>query len=219
MILMMKMRREMKKMKEKEIRKQDIQLRASSAEDNKMEIKGYAVVFNSPETYYGYTEVIAPTAFDEADMSDVVLRYNHNDSFIILARTRNKSLELVPDEKGLFMRAKLQSDVAQHRDVYNLVKSGLISQMSFAFNVLDEKVERRDGKTHRIIKKIGRLADVSIVDVPAYEQTSVLARSLELVDTELRALDSAKSEQEKTQKKMLDAEKAKYIYKLGGLNK
>ena len=143
----------------------------------------------------------------------------HFPAQFILARTRNKSLELIPDVKGLFMRAKLQSDVAQHRDVYNLVKSGLISQMSFAFNVLDEKVERRDGKTHRIIKKIGRLADVSIVDVPAYEQTSVLARSLELVDTELRALDSEKSEQEKTQKQMLDAEKAKYIYKLGGLKK
>ena len=58
-------------MKEKEIRKLDIQFRAESNEDEKMEIKGYAVVFNSPETY-GYTEIISEKALDEADMSDVV---------------------------------------------------------------------------------------------------------------------------------------------------
>ena len=61
----------------KEIRKLDIQFRAEE-QDDKMEIKGYAVVFNSPETY-GYTEVIDSRALDNADMSDVVLRYNHND--------------------------------------------------------------------------------------------------------------------------------------------
>ena len=76
----------------KEIRKLDLQFRAEDNQD-KMEIKGYAAVFNSPETY-DYTEVIAPTAFDDADMSDVVLRYNHNDNFMVLARTRNKSLNL-----------------------------------------------------------------------------------------------------------------------------
>jgi len=77
----------------KEVRKLDMQFRAEDTEDNKMEIKGYAVVFNSPETY-GYTEVIDSRALDETDMSDVVLRYNHNDSFMVLARTRNKSLQL-----------------------------------------------------------------------------------------------------------------------------
>ena len=83
----------------KEIRKLDMQFRA--VEDNdKMEIKGYAVVFNSPETY-GYTEVIDSHALDETDMSDVVLRYNHNDSFMVLARTRNHSLNLEKDDKGL----------------------------------------------------------------------------------------------------------------------
>ena len=72
-------------MKQKEIRKLDIQFRAEDTEDGKMEIKGYAAVFNSPETY-DYTEVIDSKAFDDADMSDVVLRYNHNDSFMVLAQ-------------------------------------------------------------------------------------------------------------------------------------
>ena len=66
----------------KEIRKLDIQVRAEPTEDSQMEIKGYAAVFNSPETY-SYTEVIAPTAFDDADLSDVVLRYNHEDTFMV----------------------------------------------------------------------------------------------------------------------------------------
>ena len=92
-----------------------------------MEIKGYAAVFNSPETY-SYTEVIDSKAFDEADMSDVVLRYNHEDTFMVLARTRNKSLKLNVDEKGLFMDATLQDDIQQHRDIFNAIKSGLIDK-------------------------------------------------------------------------------------------
>ena len=91
-------------MKEKEIRKLDIQFRVEDNEEGKMQIRGYAAVYDSPETYW-YTEQIAKGAFDEADMSDVVLRYNHNDNFMVLARTRNKSLDLnisFPRESILF---------------------------------------------------------------------------------------------------------------------
>lgn len=157
-------------MKEKEIRKLDIQFRAEQSEDEKMEIKGYAAVFNSPETY-GYTEVIAPTAFNEADMSDVVLRYNHNDSFMVLARTRNKSLELNVDEKGLYMNAKLQDNITEHRDIFNAIKSELIDKQSFAFTV-DEDEYDYDTDT-RTITKIGKLFDVSVVDQPFYNATDV----------------------------------------------
>ena len=157
-------------MKEKEIRKLDMQFRAESNEEGKMEIKGYAAVFNSPETY-GYTEVIAPTAFDEADMSDVVLRYNHNDSFMVLARTRNKSLELDVDEKGLMIDATLQDDITDHRNIYNAIKSGLIDKQSFAFTV-EEDTYDYDTDT-RTITKIGKLFDVSVVDQPFYNATDV----------------------------------------------
>ncbi|MBR2677829.1 MAG: HK97 family phage prohead protease [Bacilli bacterium] len=157
-------------MKEKEIRKLDIQFRAETTEDEKMEIKGYAAVFNSPETY-GYTEIIAPTAFDDADMSDVVLRYNHNDSFMVLARTRNKSLDLSVDEKGLFMNATLQDDITEHRDIFNAIKTELIDKQSFAFTV-DEDIYDYDTDT-RTITKIGKLFDVSVVDQPFYNATDV----------------------------------------------
>ena len=160
----------------KEIRKLDMQFRAENTEDGKMEIKGYAAVFNSPETY-SYTEVISERAFDEADMSDVVLRYNHNDSFMVLARTRNKSLDLNVDEKGLYMDARLQDDITEHKNIFNAIKSGLIDKQSFAF-VVDEDEYDYDTDT-RTITKIGKVFDVSVVDQPFYNATDVsIARDL-----------------------------------------
>ena len=161
----------------KEIRKLDMQFRAENSDDGKMEIKGYAAVFNSPETY-GYTEVISDRAFDEADMSDVVLRYNHNDSFMVLARTRNHSLDLNVDEKGLFIDATLQDDITDHKNIFNAIKSGLIDKQSFAF-VVDEDEYDYDTDT-RTITKIGKVYDVSVVDQPFYNATDVsVARDLD----------------------------------------
>ena len=154
----------------KEIRKLDLQFRAEETEDKKMEIKGYAVVFNSPETY-GYTEVIDKHALDETDMSDVVLRYNHNDSFIVLARTRNGSLKLNTDETGLMMNANLQDDITDHKNIFNAIKSELIDKQSFAFSVEEDSYDY-DTDT-RTILKIGKLFDVSVVDQPFYNATDV----------------------------------------------
>lgn len=154
----------------KEVRKLDMQFRAEDTEDGKMEIKGYAVVFNQPETY-SYTEVISDKALDEADMSDVVLRYNHNDSFMVLARTRNKSLNLEVDDKGLMIDATLQDDITDHRNIYNAIKSGLIDKQSFAFAVEEDEYDY-DTDT-RTITKIGKLFDVSVVDQPFYNGTDV----------------------------------------------
>lgn len=154
----------------KEIRKLDMQFRAEPNEDGKMEIKGYAAVFNSPETY-DYTEVIDSKAFDETDMSDVVLRYNHNDSFMVLARTRNKSLTLDVDDKGLMIDATLQDNITDHKNIYNAIKSGLIDKQSFAFTVEEDNYDY-DTDT-RTILKIGKLFDVSVVDQPFYNATDV----------------------------------------------
>ena len=153
----------------KEIRKLDIQFRAEEQE-NKMEIKGYAVVFNSPETY-GYTEVIDSKALDNADMSDVVLRYNHNDTFMVLARTRNNSLKLNVDNTGLMMDATLQDDITEHRNIFNAIKSGLIDKQSFAFTIDEDEYDYETDT--RTITKIGRIYDVSVVDQPFYNATDV----------------------------------------------
>ena len=200
----------------KEIRKLDMQFRAEDNEDGKMEIKGYAVVFNSPETY-GYTEVIDSRALDETDMSDVVLRYNHNDSFMVLARTRNKSLQLEKDEKGLMIDAVLQDDITDHKNIYNAIKSGLIDKQSFAFSV-DEDEYDYDTDT-RTITKIGKLFDVSVVDQPFYNATDVsIARKendefLEKRE-ELRKQHELELEEQK-KKEELEKRKQEVIAKLG----
>ncbi len=195
-------------MKEKEIRKLDIQFRAETTEDEKMEIKGYAVVFNSPETY-GYTEVISKNALDNAKMDDVVLRYNHNDSFMVLARTRNGSLRLNRDEKGLFMDAILQDDITEHKNIFNAIKSGLIDKQSFAFTVEEDEYDYETDT--RTITKIGKLFDVSVVDQPFYNATDVSIASKNDDFLERRA---ELRKQYETQKKLKDA-KEKVIAKLG----
>lgn len=204
-------------MKEKEIRKIDIQFRTEQTEEGKMEIKGYAAVFNSPETY-SYTEVIDSKAFDEADMKDVVLRYNHNDSFMVLARTRNGSLNLNTDEKGLFMKATLQDNITEHKNVYNAIDSGLIDKQSFAFTVEEDSYDY-DTDT-RTITKIGKVFDVSVVDQPFYNSTDVsVARDMNNNDflarrTELRKEHEEKLAQEEKQKQLEDARK-KLLERLG----
>lgn len=144
-------------------------------------INGYAVVFDSrtvlykdPETGLEYGEVIDSHALDGADMSDVVLRFDHQGH--ALARTRGGSLRLSVDQHGLRVDADMTlSDEA--RSFYQEVKNGLIDKMSFAFTVAPEG-DSWDGITRtRTVKRISRLFDVSLVTWPAYEQTQVSARS------------------------------------------
>jgi len=197
----------------KEIRKLDMQFRTEDTNDGKMEIKGYAVVFNSPETYWGYTEVIDPRALDEADMSDVVLRYNHNDSFMVLARTRNNSLKLETDNTGLMIDATLQNDITEHRDIFNAIKSQLIDKQSFAFTVEEDEYDY-DTDT-RTITKIGKLFDVSVVDQPFYNGTDVSVARKESNDFLERREELRKQHELEMQKDKLEARKKEILAKLG----
>lgn len=161
-------------MKDRRVR--DIEVRANEQED-KLILEGYAVVFDEPATYYGETEIISPSAFDNCKMNDVVLRYNHNDDCFCMARTRNKSLELNVDEKGVYFKANLVNTTT-NTDLYKMVKSGLVDKCSFAFADYQYKYEESTRTT--TITDIGELFDVSIVDFPYYEGTNVEARSNEL---------------------------------------
>lgn len=144
-------------------------------------IHGYAVVFDSrtvlykdPETGLEYGEVIDRHALDGADMSDVVLRFDHQGH--ALARTRGGSLRLSVDAHGLRVDADMTlSDEA--RSFYQEVKNGLIDKMSFAFTVAPEGDSWDSTTRTRTVKHIDRLFDVSLVTWPAYEQTQVSARS------------------------------------------
>lgn len=167
-----------------------MEVRAVGA-DSTMTIEGYAIVFDTPATHGRFTETIKRGALDGADMKDVPLRYNHNDNVMVMARTRNKSLQLIVDEKGLLIRADLL-DTQSNRDLYAGIQAGLIDKMSFAFTVPDNGDTWSFGEkeTKREVNKIDKLWDVSVVDTPFYDATSVYARSLELLDSEKRRLDS-----------------------------
>lgn len=191
----------------KETRILNVELRTPENEEDKMIIEGYAITFNSPATH-GYTEVISPGALDNTDMSDVPLKYNHEDSHLIMARTRNKSLELKKDEKGLFIKAEL-IDTQSNKDIYKSIKAGLIDKMSFAFTVREDEYDY-DTDT-RTITDIDRLYDVSVVDIPFYDSTSVYARGES--DEFLARREELRKEHEA--KKELDEAKNKLLAKLG----
>lgn len=160
----------------KETRMLNVEFRALDNDEDKMIIEGYAITFNSPATHWGMTEVINERALDNCDMSDVPLKYNHDDSHLIMARTRNGSLVLEKDSIGLKIRAEL-IDTQSNKDIYKSIKAGLLDKMSFAFTVKEEQYDF-DTDT-RTILNIDKLFDVSIVDTPYYDSTSVFARKLD----------------------------------------
>ena len=178
-------------------RLRDIELRKTE-ENEEMVLEGYAVVFEQEAPYpFGGTEVISKNALDDADLTDVVLRYNHNDTNYSLARTRNKSLELTLDDHGLYFKANL-IPTTTNKDAYLMVKEGLLDKCSFAFTIDEyEYDEKRDNTT---ITKIGKLFDCALVDFPFYDGTSVSARS---IDNNGEMEEVIKRERNKAQKKAL----------------
>ena len=165
--------------------------------EGKMILEGYAIVFEQEtligDEERGFTEVISRNALQDTLMKDVPLKYNHMDSFLILARTKNKSLTLSIDNVGLKVHAEL-IDTHSNEDVYKMVRSGLLDKMSFAFTVAKQSWDRSKKVPVRRIEKIDRLFDVSVVDLPAYDGTSIYSRSLDLVEAELEAMEVASRE-------------------------
>ncbi len=194
--------------KNKEIRCVQAEMRALDNETDEMIIEGYPIIFNSPATH-GWTEIIDERALDNTDMTDVPLKYNHDDSHLIMARTRNNSLELKKDEKGLYMRATL-IDTQSNKDIYKSIKSGLLDKMSFAF-IVDADEYDYDTDTRKILS-IEKLFDVSVVDMPFYDATSVYARGLEASDFEEKRQQLREQEE---QKRALEEKKKEILAKLG----
>lgn len=146
-------------------------------------ISGYAAVFDKETVIgggsWGFREVIAPTAFDEAiERDDVRALFNHNPD-ILLGRTKSGTLRLDVDKKGLKYDVDLP-DTAAAKDVRTLIKRGDVSGSSFAFRVDEDEWDESDAKKGKLpLRRILRaeLFDVSPVTYPAYPQTSVSARS------------------------------------------
>jgi HK97 family phage prohead protease len=173
--------------KELRLATENLAVRADEQDNAKMIIEGYPIVFDR-EAYIdcgfdGWYEKVDRNAFANADMSDVALKYNHNDNKLILARTRNGSLTLTIDDHGVFMHAEL-IDTTEATDVYKMVRSGLLTEGSFAFTVTDDKEEMVNGQLHRTITGIGKLFDVAICPNGAYgDLTEIYARSYDLLES------------------------------------
>lgn len=194
----------------KEIRMLDVEFKALDNEENKMIIEGYPITFNSPAKH-GYTEIISERALDNTDLTDVPLKYNHEDSHLLLARTRNGSLVLEKDSVGLKMKAEL-IDTQSNKDIYKSIKAGLIDKMSFAFTVRGEEYDY-DTDT-RTITDIDRLYDVSVVDLPFYDSTSVYARGLDNSNDFMNKRKELRDAKEQEEKELKDA-KDELLKKLG----
>lgn len=131
-------------------------------------VGGYAAVFNQKTNMGSFIESIEPGAFDEADMSDVRLLYNHDG--VPLARSSAGTLALMVDDYGLRYIAAL-SDTELARQIADSARRGDISQSSFAFTIESQRWEETGGKLHRIIERVGTVTDVSPVSFPAYSGT------------------------------------------------
>ena len=164
----------------KEIRLIDVRALENS---DKMIVEGYAAVFDTVTDLGWIKEVIDRHAFDNADMSDIVMKYNHEDSILPMARTRGGSLTFTIDDHGLKIRAELPN-TTQNRDIYILIENRVLSKMSFAFTVKKQEYDY-DTDTRKIIE-FDKIFDVSVVDVPAYETTEIYARGKEEYEEEKR---------------------------------
>lgn len=151
-------------------------LNDTEGENRDLIVEGYAVRFNSPTVLFEidgveYKEQIDDRAFQETKMEDVIFNYNHGGK--VIARTRNNTLELDVREDGLFIQAKL-GGTEEGRKLYDEIKGGYIDRMSFRFKIQEEAYDKENHLW--TVRKVKRLYDVSAVDIPAYDDTSIEAR-------------------------------------------
>lgn len=191
---------------------------AKPEEDGKMIVRGYASTFNEPYELYNdgtyiFREQVDPSAFDEADLSDVILQYNHEGR--VFARTSNGTLQVSVDDKGFAVEADL-GGTEIGRQLYEEIKGGYTTKMSFGFTVTEDKKEETENKEDRTyevlrtITKIGKVYDVSAVSIPANDGTSISSRNL---------VDGVIKEIEEEHLKALELERQRLLtrIKLGGI--
>jgi HK97 family phage prohead protease len=165
-------RSKMKKIERRTFTVRDVEAR--QADDGTMRLSGYAAVFNDSSVPLPFKESIAPGAFRKtlSETPDVRLLVNHEG--LPLARTKNGTLTLTEDDRGLYFNAEL-ADTQEARDIHTLIARGDVDQMSFAFRVIRQKWS--EDRSRRVLTEVSLSdGDVSVVTYPAYPTTSVEAR-------------------------------------------
>lgn len=138
-------------------------------------VEGYATTFDAPYDFVcDMKECISSRALDGADMTDVIFQFDHEGT--PLARIRNNTLAITPDDHGLFVRADLGGS-ENGRQLYEAISNGLVDRMSWGFTI-NEGGWEYDPKTRTsTITKVDKVYDVSAVSLPANEDTEIKARS------------------------------------------
>lgn len=152
--------------------------------NEEMMIEGVPIVFDQPTMMHEidgikYYEVIDRRALEGAKMDDVVLNVNHEG--VARAKTKNNTLAIEVRNDDVFIRADLSKN-ASGRELYESITNGFYDKMSFAFTVTEQSYDAQT-RTRKILK-IDRLYDVSAVDFPAYNQTTLYARSFFALERE-----------------------------------
>ena len=189
-------------MKDREYRNMVLEIRQVEDENEDKIVRGYASTFDEPYTLYEnddwrFDEVVDARAFDNTDMSDVIMQYDHEGR--VFARMSNNTLTVTPDERGLLIEANL-GGTELGRQLYEEIRGGYTNKMSFGFTVDGEEVKdskAADGKslTVRRITSVRKLYDVSAVSIPANDATSISVRSL--TDGEIERIRAERLEAEK----------------------
>ena len=187
-------------------------------------ITGRPIVYGSRTDLGFFDEIIEPGALDQADLTDVRFLVNHNTDMIPLARSRrnngNSTMTLTVVPEGLDMEAVIDTENnATARELRSAIERGDLSGMSFMFSINDDEWEDLDtDHPTRHIRKIGSVVEVSGVTFPAYDATTINARSKEALESARKAVETAKAEARsvETDSNDLELEKAKTLILLGG---
>ena len=191
---------------EREYRDMTMEIRSAETDEPEQEerkiVTGYASTFNEPYTLYEdddwkFEEVVDSRAFDNTDMSDVIMQYDHEGR--VFARMSNNTLTVTPDERGLLIEADL-GGTELGRQLFEEIEGGYTNKMSFGFTVDgDERrdIKNADGKTVTVrrITSVRKLYDVSAVSLPANDATSISVRTL--TDGEIERIRAERLEAEK----------------------
>lgn len=171
--------------------------------DSEYYVEGFATTFDKPYLLYEYDgikyyETIDRKALEQADLSDVIMQYNHAGN--VLARISNDTLGIEAAERGLFVYADL-SKSQPARTLYEEIESGLVTKMSWGFRVLADGYDKTTRT--RTITKIGKVYDVSAVSLPANGDTEISARSFIQGRLEAEAQERRREELRKRKLKLL----------------
>lgn len=199
------------KVDEREYRDIDVRnFEVRTLEDGQDVAEGYATTWGEymlwDDGEYRMFERVDPHAYDETDLSDVIMQYDHRGR--VFARGSNNTLVVTPDEKGLHIRSYL-GGTSIGRQLLEEIQGGYTTKMSQGFRVAEEKreiVEDRENRRidiHRVILKVKKLYDVSAVSLPANDATEITARNLcEGVIAEVRQEIAERARREELKKKI-----------------